>query len=390
METRKKFLLFGCWNNTNTNKKGEMLGNMKQVMSKLNLYIKDPVTKPQFIVVAGDNYYSEKTATISNTGEKQETKIIHTQKLIDGLESLPNNIEINMILGNHDLETNGKKTTIFVDNINTPEENPCYTLRTVMQHKNNIDLFLFKAEMLTNDTLLLMIDTSMYREKVAEYLPCYSIFLDTKIDSGEELIDYQNNLIQTAIKENQSIKPIKNIIIVGHHPIIGIKFTTLNNSDGEIEILDDIPYFLETLQMIKRTVTNNEAKYYYLCADVHLYQSGTIDINNGEMVINQYIVGTGGTELNEKIPDEFLRETYERVRDNAKYTITESIHDFGFLECVIDETPKFTFISATNTVPAGGRKKRKTRKITKRSKKARRKTTKRNVRRKKIETNMDK
>jgi hypothetical protein len=155
----------------------------------------------------------------------------------------------------------------------------------------------------------------------------------------------------------------------------------VKNSDGEIETLDDIPNFSNTLQMIKRTVSNTEAQYYYLCADVHLYQSGTININD-ELVINQYIVGTGGTELDEKIPDEFLQETYERVRDNAKYTITENIRDFGFLDCVADEVPKFTFISATNTVPAGGRKKRKTRKINKRSKKARCKTTKRNMRRK--------
>ena len=382
MVIRNRFIQFGCWNNTNTNKKGKPTGNMKEVLSKLDVYIKDPVTKPQFIVVAGDNYYPDKSSAISATGDKIKTKIVRTQQLIDGLQSLPTDIEINMILGNHDLETNGKKNTLFVDNTNTPEEKNCYILRTEMQNKKNIDLFLFRAEMLANDTLLLMIDTSMYSIEVSKYLSCYSVFLDRKIDSSEELIDYQNTLIQTAIKENQSIKPIKNIILVGHHPIIGVKFKTKDDADGEIETLDDIPYFSDTLQMIKRTVTNTEAQYYYLCADLHLYQAGVININNGEMVINQYIVGTGGAELDEQIPEKSLYETYERKRDNSKYTITKSIREFGFLDCVVGETPNFTFIPATDTVPAGGKKKRKTRKINKRSKKARRKHTKRNIRRK--------
>jgi hypothetical protein len=48
--------------------------------------------------------------------------------------------------------------------------------------------------------------------------------------------------------------------------------------------------------MIKHTVSNTEAQYYYLCADLHLYQAGTININNGEMIIKQYIVGTGGNK----------------------------------------------------------------------------------------------
>ena len=99
MEIRNRFIQFGCWNNTNTNKKGKPTGNMKEVMSKLNLYIKDPSTKPQFIVVAGDNYYPDKSSTLSATGDKIKTKIIRTQQLIDGLQSLPTDIEINMILG---------------------------------------------------------------------------------------------------------------------------------------------------------------------------------------------------------------------------------------------------------------------------------------------------
>ena len=50
--------------------------------------------------------------------------------------------------------------------------------------------------------------------------------------------------------------------------------------------------------------------YNYLCADLHLHQEGYVKIN--DMVINQYIVGTGGTKLddNSKIFQENVSKIY--------------------------------------------------------------------------------
>ena len=46
------------------------------------------------------------------------------------------------------------------------------------------------------------------------------------------------------------------------------------------------------------------ADFYYLCADLHLYQKGEVAVDMGDAVMNieQHIVGTGGTKLDDAIP----------------------------------------------------------------------------------------
>lgn len=373
MMVRNKFLHFGCWNNTNE-KKGKVVGNLNQVMKKLNNYLKNQAyfEKKPFLVLAGDNYYPEKKKS-EMENEKKE-KIIYLQKMLDGFNSLPTDVEINMILGNHDLETNGKKKTLFIENVNTNEKNDCYILNNEMryvlnsnetQKENNIHFILFKEEMLKNGTLLLMLDTSMYGSDVDKYLPCYSVFLKHQIKNAQILIDMQNEFIKSTIEKYS--ESIQNIIMIGHHPIIGIKNKKTKHSiynsksetevgESKIEILNDIPYFVDTLKMIKNVVNKNEVEYFYLCADLHLFQKGVVHINDDDMKINQYIVGTGGTELDDDISKELSNNIkYNRASDNITYEVTENEHDFGFLECLIREGPPiFTFISATKKDFGGG------------------------------------
>lgn len=361
-----KFLQFGCWNNMNV-KKGKSLGNLPQVMTSIKNYIANETLKTNFIVIAGDNYYPEK---IKPTETEKKKKLIHTQYLKDGFESLPNNIEIDMILGNHDLETNLKKNTLYVDNLENIEKGDCYILNSeeniekqLNQNGKLVNLFLFNAKML-NGTLLIMIDTSMYSIDAKQYLPCYNNYLKTigksPVASVDEIIIMQNEFILSTIRGNSD--KIKNLIMVGHHPIIGVKY---KSSLSKVELLDDIPSFTNIIEMI---YNNTKVPFFYLCADLHLFQSGTIYINglnngkNVEIKIQQYIVGTGGTELDENVPNNFLNNTYERntLEDkNMKYVIQESICDFGFLECMINENPEFKFISSSiSSIVKGGKRKR--------------------------------
>ena len=373
---RNKFLHFGCWNNMNE-KKGKVVGNLNLVMKKLKKYLTDLAyyEKKPFLVLAGDNYYPEKQKSEKDSEKKE--KIIHLQKMLDGFNSLPTDIEINMILGNHDLETNGKKKTLFVNNVNTNEKNDCYILNNEMRHvlntnetqtETNFHFVLFKEEMLKNGTLLLMLDTSMYGIDVDKYLPCYSVFLKHQVKNAQFLIDMQNEFIKSTIEKYS--ENIQNIIMVGHHPIIGIKNKKVKKDTAtnelELEILNDIPAFMETLKMIKNVV-NREVEYFYLCADLHLFQKGIIHINHDEMKINQYIVGTGGTELDDDILKELsTNKKYTRKSDDTTYEVLENEHDFGFLECIIkDGPPIFTFISATKTVFGGGLRHRTKRRLTK-------------------------
>ena len=82
------------------------------------------------------------------------------------------------------------------------------------------------------------------------------------------------------------------------------------------------------------------------------------------MEINPYIVGTGGTELDDPIPEEMIKDRkHTRVSDGTQYEIYECRQEFGFLECVIDNDatgPVFRFISAD--VKKGGKSSRMTRK----------------------------
>jgi hypothetical protein len=352
-----KFIVFGCWNNTNIkNKDGinKPIGCIRDVMTMLNEYLE--INKPNFMVIAGDNYYPDK----NKKTDGKKIKIIYSNKLIEGFDLLPKKLPIHMILGNHDLETNGKKESLYINDLTTVENKDCFILKTEKQSilsKLNIDYKLFDSKRLKNNTLLLMIDTSMYSDDVNIFLPCYNIFLGTNFQTSQELIDFQNNKIYDAIT---SFGKIDNIIMIGHHPITGLKF---KNELNRIELLNDIQHFNEVLKKIYELSGQNETKYYYLCADLHMYQEGNIGLfidDNNTMNIKQYISGIGGTKLDDKIPDNISIPT----REGITYEMIQNITQCGFLECNIG-------VDMLNVRPIllnkllGGRKSRKTRKTIK-------------------------
>jgi predicted MPP superfamily phosphohydrolase len=330
-----KFVQFGCWNNVNI-VEGKNIGSTKEVMELLNNYVEKE--KPNFIVVSGDNYYPNKTKG-EKKGEKK--KIIIRDKMIEGFRYLPDEIPIYMILGNHDLDTNGEKMSFYIENDATPEgRNECYTLKTEIQSiKENVEYDLFKSKMLNDGTLLMMIDTNMYStdEDVSLYLPCYQHLKETyNFSSITELRDFQKTIIIKSIDEALATQPIKNIILVGHHPIAFFKI-----KKGEAKVNCDIPFFTPILKDIYNNFNTKqpgqEVNYYYLCSDLHLYQKGvvTLPIEDKNMRIQQYIVGSGGTELDDPlttIPDG------EIEIDEFKYRIEEEVHDWGFLECIVNES----------------------------------------------------
>jgi hypothetical protein len=78
-----------------------------------------------------------------------------------------------------------------------------------------------------------------------------------------------------------------------------------------------------------------------------MYQRGSIIIND-DLVINQYILGTGGAE-NDTLENNF-KTLYEK--DGLTYTLIENKVNFGFLDCVIknDGQMAFKFIEIDNEV----------------------------------------
>ena len=172
----------------------------------------------------------------------------------------------------------------------------------------------------------------------------------------KDLRDYQLEKIIDAIKKDY--KSIKHLIIVGHHPIYQLKNKTsgdppVNNVTDKSDISVDFTPVLKTIFEKLGSTT----MYHYLCSDLHLYQKGSINMNfkdtTNPMIINQYIVGSGGTELDPRVPPELVEpdKTYTSKDGSITYIFEDEIREYGFLECIIekDTAPRFKFIPLETT-----------------------------------------
>ena len=373
-EELTKFVQFGCWNNINDK------WCLEKVMNKLNEYVDS--NPPNFILVTGDNYYPQKEKIMEGEimegeimegekikgekikGEKMDKKekdksVVEKNKIIIlndinyGFELMPKHIPIYTILGNHDLETD--KPNLFVaDSINPDaarrlENTQCEilqkemeTIKNLSSNNYNISYDFFKSIKLANNTLLLMMDTSIYEKfnDSNKYLHCYQIFSNLNPNllpspSNEITIDTLRAYQLTKIQEAINTGNYSNIIMAGHHPIQQLKL-----KKGKNIVFTDITDFQFVLKEIYNlTPTSN---FYYLCSDLHLYQEGTIrlPVDTNIMTIKQYIVGTGGTEL-DPLPLTELNNNYDI------YNVITSKFECGFLECDVSSgEPRFTFITA--------------------------------------------
>ena len=275
-----------------------------------------------------------------------------------GFDLLPEDLQIYMILGNHDLETQTKKNALFL-NDNTLEKD-CAIIRIekeCIQNKQNIHYDLFHSVYQQN-TLIMMIDTSMYTEDVDKFVPCYNTFLQENFISSKQVVAHQNEIIMSEI--NKIEDGIENMIIIGHQPISCIKY---DKGDTKYELLNDIPAFIDTLTQIYSKF-GNSVTYYYLCADLHMYQEGKVTItmpDGNEMVIHQYIVGNGGTGLDDSIPQPL--PPLVSSLPNVDYIMDRFERKCGFLECTIHETGPVTFnpifVPDVGVGEVGGGKRRK-------------------------------
>ena len=328
-----KFIQFGCWNNLNTKVKEDgkrkQLGCLNNVIDLLNDYLSKVVVKPQFLIISGDNYYPEK----QKTDEVTTNIVIYPDKLREGFEKLQIDLPIYMMLGNHDLEKTPKEED--------PTQQECKILNLEMENKPaNVEYNFFKYVMLKNGTMVLMIDTSIYEVDSEKYLQCYNKFFELSMSrqsfaSIEEIREYQLQQITEAIAR----KELKNIIIVGHHPIKYFKYKKpKEGNEAKIQFRGDIiNFFKPVLAHIYGLAP--APNYYYLCSDLHLYQKGIIQLQMGAdvvMRIQQYIVGTGGTEMDNPLPDNYTKRV--KTEADITYTLEDEKAQCGFLECDATES----------------------------------------------------
>jgi hypothetical protein len=198
---------------------------------------------------------------------------------------------------------------------------------------------------------------------------------------------YIKKIINELLEQGSSIE---NVIMIGHHPIVCIKKKEVKTEEGnsfKVKLNSDIHMqfneFFQSgiLSLFDPATITKLPTYYYLCADLHLYQSGVITIlplptnkYPSDTKIHQYIVGTGGTPLDPGIDDEDIdkmrgKSLSEHIVD---YTVEDKNHDFGFLSCTVspDHSLRSEFIIAPvveGTCPVkGGTKKYKGRKTRRR------------------------
>ena len=388
--SENRFVFFGCWNSLNKNT------NLENTMTTLKTHLKEN-SEISFVVVGGDNFYpdkskkkEEKKKDDAEKKEKKEkkdtdaekkdkcTKIINLNNLTNGFNLLPQEIPIYMLLGNHDLETNAvneKKICIY-NGEDDPIVEPPNTC-TILQHEkhlvsnlNNITLGTNFARHMSN-TLLLMIDTSMYDTKESEsYIPCYQRHRNQSFNQPstdtyiQELRIFQNAWILNEVNISKKNR-IQNIIIMGHHPITGHKV-----KDNMCILTKLEQPFVEMWQSVLDIIVDPDIRLHYLCADIHNYQHSIIHFTTHlTKPIHQYIVGTGGTEL-----DANKHSDCPKSIQSGNTIITYNLQDFnnenhGFLDCDCSgERPVFRFIPTINPMKAEGKNQRKTKKNKKRRK----------------------
>ena len=343
MSNSYKFIHFGCW------------GKKKIVVSKLV-----DVTESKdyaMVSVAGDNYYPEKKYDETQKIEYKVFNPIHFNMLFELLCKLKTSQEkgVKLIFGNHDIND-----IVSYNNDEGMHTIECNTLIKTIEFINNVNnncnnVSFFTDVMFNIDapnTLVIFLDTTVYESKKLQY-KCYSennIFSneeDNNITTSEELREYQNQRVKEIIDKYPDRQ---NIILVGHHPLVSYKDKKTTMVESYSGLL--IEFFYNILNVTK----SGSKKIYYLCADTHFYEKSTILIsdnkNENSIKIEQYIVGTGGADLDN--PGVISGQQNIKINKlNISFERMEAVKDYGYLDCLYnlsDNEWKYNFIPVKNDI----------------------------------------
>jgi len=387
MDTETKFVTFGCWNEDCCDKDTPVF----KVLNKINNEDSDA----NFFIVTGDNYYPKKD---KKNGKKvtDKTQLSTSFRLLRKKLLRKEDKELFLLLGNHDVEK-----TIQEGEGEREEEANCYvTKREILFAETSLkkkrinfpkELVMFKK--IGEHTLIIMIDTNIYS---GEDLTCYE-WIERR--EGEIMEDFRTklqDLQQEKIVNILQKEKYKNIIVCGHNPLIGFKNQKVKDENGKIK--GGIDTCHEKLYELLFSLQEHGESFYYLCADIHNYQRGTVIIRSGpgteKMEINQHIVGIGGTELDENY-NEGYNPAFKKKDDvqigiveasiqigkyNINYTIQEHFSEHGYLVVKIrdiDHSVIFEIKTIEEEIISAGKSKIRTRSRTRKSR--RRRTRRRSI-----------
>lgn len=366
-----KFISFGCWNKGDPKKSEYPINHL---LDELNKFLS--TTKVDFIVITGDNYYSNipkgknpldnvenkykmppyKQLTnyiIEGGGDKEEKitycNIDHLVYVFIRLRQISNyyKIPIYMCSGNHEYKNHIIFKSLNSPTVDIPDEPGEDISEEVQETIESLGL-----DLSLNHSLLDI------QKKIFECEACKACkFIESGRFLIEELPFFVINTEKDQIDSNEDIIKLINqetnkIYIFGHIPILSLK-----EKKGKHMVVNDylVDLFCELREGIIVT---------YICADTHNYQDITITFENGTLV-NQVILGTGGTFELDDITNNMTELNSITLPDKIKYIYikeaTTGIHGFGLFDTGVEAEyePSHKFIGF-GVVNVGGYKPKNT------------------------------
>jgi hypothetical protein len=359
-----RFIHFGCWNDRLIGHSSESIpmtdidNENKINLVKVSKLLKQKIDENQetqqpfqFVIVAGDNYYNKEGKEKKDKkdkgekGEKKEKKekkkIFDVNKLKYGFRLITKNtseLPIYMLWGNHEFDK-----TIIPEDVEPIAS--CNIIENQLRligasgDKIHIDYAIDVKEPIQHllidhgKTLIVMVDSTMFEDKYEKYLDCYKTLYPSSDATIEYIIGIQNQrlaLLIQQLKNTGQIQNIQNVIVEAHHPLCIYK----NNKEESCNVFEYNEKLLDfVLHNVIDGFSDPKINYFHLCADLHLFQTGTITVDLAGVQpyeITQYISGTGGAKFDFMNKDDF----YCEKTDGIKYNITEpSRVENGFLDC---------------------------------------------------------
>jgi hypothetical protein len=261
-KNKLKFAVYGCWNRGCHINQSINHDHLNAIQKNID-----------FLILTGDNIYPIK---------KNDKKVYDMNTFMNGIECLLKSKkgvafkkDIYLVFGNHDISSKQDNCSIFEKQLSMSKDIPNLHFM-IPFYKVSYNLLGFSIS-------LFYIDTNIYDEDMEQ--TCYS-----KRRDYIELLQKQSEWLHNALETSKSNWNI----VVGHHPLISIKYKSGQNQIIKLDGLLDI---------LGRHSGN---KIIYLCADLHMFQKwdiihkNDIDIKTQYAdlpMIKQYIMGTGGAEL---------------------------------------------------------------------------------------------
>lgn len=324
------FLLFGCWNYV-----PEEGANTKQEVARNNVlrYVQKHESKYGFVVVAGDNVYQRKRAKDKKNAPLEDASWrAHERDLImNGFEllgaSLKEKRKAHIILGNHNASTALPSEVQAAQMTRASRKLELHTYHRVLEHDN--DAFNSCAKVLLINTNVLL---------------CCDKKKKDSVEQQEQEQEQQKNIAHLCkfLQDNLSTDPDVWNIVVGHEPLISMKS---KGGKPKTDLLCGLDAIMAVFAKFNNVV--------YMCADVHMFQAGTVVSSKSGHKVPMVVCGTGGAELDDPpvVPTTMNTNHKAAFPYHLDLSVTDKSHGFCSI-WVSKERMRVTFKSITDR---GGR-----------------------------------